>query len=61
MQALSMAVSHLQNTFTNDWSQSMGGQHCDPEGSICISDEKCCPGTSCDKSLPSDTAHDVGW
>ena len=49
-----------QNTFTNDWSQSMGGQHCDPEGSVCISDDKCCPGLFCDKSLPGDHERGVG-
>ena len=38
----------------------MGGQHCDPEGSICISDDKCCD-LWCDKSLPGDHDRGVGW
>ena len=50
-----------QNTFTNNWAQSMGGNEpCSPDGSVCISDDKCCSGF-CDKSLPGDEERGVGW
>jgi hypothetical protein len=39
-----------QNTFTMNWAQSLGGaEPCSPIDTLCVSDDKCCPGLFCDK------------